>query len=295
MNNISNLIVVFCSNVFFLKLFVYSSKAHLSHIIMPFHPRQLESVKNNLKLWSHYVPCEIGSKLHGIAFIFYVSSSKSNIPNLRDFESELFETSKFGSDCFRSLSIEYAGLSGKDDEYLKGSRLMFEKMIKKDINFGAVEPSHIFYMEPDCRPIRSFWLKALNNLIIEPNAAFWMKGSNFRGSFGIIRQHKLYNYLHINGNALYNLSLSDEGLSDFYFNVVKRIIELKLKDIEAYDSDIFRALLWNNAQYTSSFFHMFQFSNFIQNHWHSEYSLKEILENSPDTFFIHGGKANNIV
>lgn len=283
------LLLITISIATFLISIVYCEKARLSHVIMPFHPRQLENVKDNLKLWSHYAPCNKDSTLQGIGFIFYVSSNKSTIANVEKFESELFESAETYMRCFKFFSIEYAGLSGDDNGYLLGSRLMFEKMIKKKINFGPNKPSHVFYMEPDCKPIRSGWLGALNNLIVEPNAPFWMKGSLFRGLDGIINHNNLYNRIHINGNAIYNLF--DESFSNFFINVVRRVIKAKFHDNGAYDTDIFRVLLWRNAQYTAPFFHMFQWSDFIQNHWHSEYSLKEILENSPNTFFIHGGKS----
>ena len=270
---------------------VHDSEAHLSHVIMPFHPRQLESVKENIKLWSKHFPCRKESKLEGIGFIFYVSSSKRDIPNLNQLESDLFEASKPGLNCFSFFSIVYAELSGKDDGYLLGSRLMFEKMIKKEIDFGPVKPSHIFYMEPDCKPIRSDWLKALNRHINESSSNFWMKGSVFRGFYGVINQKNLYNRVHINGNAIYNLS--DDDFSGFYFNVVRRVIKARFNDNGAYDTDIYRVLFWKNSQFTACFFHMFQFSDFIQNQWHSKYSLTEILESSPNTFFIHGGEARD--
>lgn len=267
------------------------NKAQLSHVIMPFHPRQLESVKQNLKIWSKHFPCKKETKLNGIGFIFYVSSSKKDIVNSKTFESDLFEASESGKDCFRFFSIVYADLRGDDDRYLMGSRLMFEKMIKKEIDFGSTTPSHIFYMEPDCRPIRSNWLKVLNSLIISPNTEFWMKGSLFRGSYDVIINNAIYNHIHINGNAIYNIS--DEGLSEFYFKVVRKIVDTKLKNSCAYDTDIYRALLWKNSKYTAPFFHMFQYSDFIQNYWHSAYSQSEILNNYPNTFFIHGGEPIN--
>lgn len=283
-----NMMFSFLFYLILLKHFVYCNMARLSHVIMPFHPRQLEEVKDNLNIWSQQFLCEKDIKLKGIGFIFYVSSSKTDIPDVNQFEMELFDASKSGMDCFRFVSIIYANLVGEDDGYLKGSRLMFEKMIKKEIDFGPEPPSHIFYMEPDCRPIRPNWLTALNNHIIAPNAEFWMKGSLFRGSFDVILNNAIYNHVHINGNAIYNIS--DEGFSEFYFKVAKMIVETQLHNSCAYDTDIYRALLWNNSKYTAHFFHMFQYSDFIQNHWHSEYSLNEILETSPNTYFIHGGE-----
>ena len=69
-----------------------------------------------------------------------------------------------------------------------------------------------------------------------------MKGSLFRGLDGIINHNNLYNRIHINGNAIYNLS--DESFSNFFINVVRRVIKAKFHDNGAYDTDIFRVLLW---------------------------------------------------
>lgn len=257
------------------------NSAHLSHVIMPFHQRQVEIVKDNLKLWSRYPPCRHGS-LQNIGLIFYVSGNRNE-----DLVKDLLNS--FNSPCFNSITVEFAELSHEDDRYLKGSRLMFEKMLSKKLDFNGINPSHVFYMEPDALPIRPFWLETIKQQIISPNAMFWMKGSIFRGQKQSISTNVIHNHIHINGNAIYNLE--DDYFRKFYFELVRPFIKMNFKNEAAYDTDIFKVLLWDNAKYTKEFFHMFQFSDFIQNHWHSEYSLSEIRENSPNTFLVHGGSA----
>jgi hypothetical protein len=255
--------------------------AHLSHVIMPFHQRQVESVKDNLKLWSRYPPCRRNfSKNIQIGFIFFVSGmrNESIAQNLLD---------SFKSSCFSSVIIDFAELKDKNDRYLMGSRLMFEMMLSKRLNFGLIKLSHIFYMEPDALPIRPYWLEGINQQIIFPNTKFWMKGSIFRGQIQMVSMDLLYNHVHINGNSIYNLE--DEKFEKFYFEIVKPFGK-KFKEVGAYDTDVYRVLLWKNAKYSAELFHLFQFSDFIQNHWHSEYSLSEIRENSPNTFLVHGGQ-----
>lgn len=258
--------------------------AYLSHVIMPFPVKQVEDVKANLNLWSRFPPCLHDSPNSPVNFIFFVSSA--NDEKLRNDLIETFDSYSH-SKCFRSVKVEFANL-GKNDNYLKGSRLMFEQMISKKLNYGVDEVSHIFYMEPDCIPIRSNWLQAINQQIIMPNAYFWMKGSIFRGKMNVIKSAEVYNHIHINGNAIYNVGSDD--FRKFYFEIVRPFISEKFKE-GAYDTDIYKVLLWQKAKYTASFFHLFQFSDYIQNHWHSEYSLNDILEENPNTFLIHGGYA----
>lgn len=253
--------------------------AHLSHVVMPFHQRQAQKVKENLKLWSKYPPCR--DQNMRVGFIFYVSGLRND-----SLANDLI--SSFDSSCFNTIIVEFAELSAKDDQYLKGTRLMFEKMISKGMNFGTITPSHVFYMEPDAVPIRPYWLEGINQQIISPNALFWVKGSFFRGHSNTILSKKIYNHIHINGNAIYNLE--DERFRKFYFGRLRKFIE-KYFNEGAYDTDFFKFLLWDNAKYSSKYFHLFQFSDFIQNHWHSNYSLTEILENCPNTYLIHGGQA----
>lgn len=254
--------------------------AHLSHVVMPFHQRQIESVLKNIRAWSRYPPCKDD---FNVGLVFFVSGNFDE--SLR---SELLKS--VDSACFNFISVEFAGLEGHDDDYLRGSRLMFEQMIAKNLNFGTKKPSHVFYMEPDCLPIRPFWLNAINEHIVPPNAPFWMKGSIFRGHVQTVTSKFIYNHVHINGNAIYNLE--DSEFSDFYFKMVSPFVTAKYSQrSRAYDTDIFKLLFWDNSRHTTEFFHKFQFSDFIQNHWHSEYSLGEILEKCPDTFLIHGGHA----
>lgn len=280
-------IVIFAIDLLFCTA---TTSDYLSHVIMPFPIKQIEDVKANINSWSRFQPCSqdftlLSSNTTQVNFIFFVSSSENE-----KIRKELINyfNSYPSSKCFKSVSVEFANL-GKDDSYLKGSRLMFEQMISKKLNYGNNDVSHVFYMEPDCSPIRSNWLHAINQQIIPLNTPFWMKGSIFRGKMHILKTMEIYNHIHINGNAIYNVRSDD--FRKFYFEIVRPFINDKFKE-GAYDTDIYKVLLWQQAKYTASFFHLFQFSDFIQNHWHSEYSLNEILDGNPNTFLIHGGYAH---
>lgn len=244
---------------------------------MPFHRRQLASVRRNVNLWSLYPPSEAPSN---VSFIFYVSGHY-------DEELNSILLSLVDEKYFMHVSVEFANLDGTNDSYLKGSRLMFERMLSKRMKFGPVSPDVVLYMEPDCVPIRSYWLNIVaEESVYNDRSPFWMKGSIFRGEFNVISNDKLYNRIHINGNALYNLF--DNNFSDFYFKLVRPLISEKFNE-GAYDTDIYKLLLWSNARYTTKYFQKFQYSDFIQNYWHANYSLSEILENCPNTVLIHGG------
>lgn len=258
---------------------IFVSDSRLTHVVMPFHSKQMETVKNNLRSWSLFPPCQSKTQ---VRFIFFVSGS-SNVT----LEKELSQI--FKSKCFESVRVEFAGLMDKNDKYLQGSRLMFEQMISKKMNYGKkIEPSHVFYMEPDCLPIRSFWLDAIQEQVISSKSPFWMKGSIYYGRGDVINDRFPYSRIHINGNAIYNVA--DDEFREFYFNYVRPFIVKNYSNKRgAYDTDIFKFLFWKNAFYTARLFYKFQFSDFIQNHWHTEYSLSKVLKHSPNTYLIHGG------
>lgn len=252
-------------------------ESKLTHIIMPFHRRQFDSVRKNINSWDLFPPSDGVSDVN---FIFYVSGHF-------DKELEISLMDLISKKYFQTISVEFANLEGANDSYLKGSRLMFERMLSKELNFGPNAPDVVFYMEPDCVPIRSYWLSTVAmESVYNARSPFWMKGSIFRGEFDVISNDKLYNRIHINGNALYNLA--DMNFSDFYFKLVRPFISSKFNE-GAYDTDIYKLLLWSNARYTTKYFHKFHYSDFIQNYWHANYSINEIRENCPNTVLIHGG------
>ncbi|CAF4353704.1 unnamed protein product [Rotaria magnacalcarata] len=149
--------------------------------------------------------------------------------------------------------------------------------------------THFFLMEPDTRPIRSYWLDAIVEQIINSHTResyistrWWMTGSVYRG-FESIGQ----NAFHINGNALYHLSLS-----------FVQFIELFLKDcrtesqrVLGYDLGLF-LYLFKNIDEGKKFWHKFQFSDFIQNCWHTSCNETntEFLYENPNTYLIHGNR-----
>ncbi|CAF4129880.1 unnamed protein product [Rotaria sordida] len=106
-----------------------------------------------------------------------------------------------------------------------------------------------------------------------------MIGSLYRG-FQSLGQ----NYLHINGNALYHLSLS----FILFLQYVSYEYPYDSKQSSGYDLDLF-LYLFKHIDKGKKFWHKFQFSDFIQNCWHTGCNEmnEEFLYNNPNTYLIH--------
>lgn len=149
--------------------------------------------------------------------------------------------------------------------------------------------THFFLMEPDTRPIRSYWLDALVEHITNGHNSdsylltkWWMIGSIYRGTVPI-ENH----YLHINGNALYHLSY------DFitYIETVALEYPYSSEKTNGYDLDLF-VYLFKHIDQAKILWHKFQFTDFIQNCWHSgcNDTTEEFIYNHPNTYLVHGNK-----
>lgn len=260
----------------------------LTHVVMPFTYSQLPKLLQNLNTWTVNKPCQ---NYLNVGLIFFLNE-KYKIETENHLKNEFSKLDVFS--CFDYIAVDF--FNEIDTGYLDGSKQMFEKMLKKKLNFGKISPYYIFYMEPDCIPIRKYWLNALNYNVIPPNQDFWMKGSIFRGNFSVL-QNVFVNHYHINGNAIYNLN--DKNFSIFYFDIVKKFIfnrnhGKKMNNIanSPYDMDIFEALFANNLEHTASYAHFFQISDFVLNFYHSNYSLKRLLNENKNSFLVHGGVNN---
>jgi hypothetical protein len=284
-------------------LMTEDKKQYLSHLIIPLHIKQKERMKGYFEKWKMYPPCEeeknekynlfAARPTEKIKIVLQVSSEAPITDQDRKDLVEHYYQEGVKSKCFASIEIKE--LIIRNDSYLTGSRVMFESMLSNEM--GLVNPTYIFYMEPDCKPIRSGWLQAVDAAIRWPNAHFWMKGSPYRGKPTPNISNHLIVRSHINGNAIYNLG--DPAFSSFYFDTVKPFIKKKFAIYgAAYDLDFFRLFYNSTGEFYYSFQHLltkFQYSEVIQNHWHSVYRLRDLLENSLDTFIIHGGTAEDII
>ena len=254
-------------------------------IVMPFHINQLDRVLETINKWNIFKPCYKNDFNESIEFIFYVGHFAAQKTSLDNLKSKLPQK----IDCFSNIRLtvhEYK--SADEDKHVKGSRLMFENMLSR-----YYEPfkntSFVFYMEPDVRVIRPFWLNGIINEI--GNGNFWSKGSVFRGDLNKFAKNGPYlpNYIHINGNALYNIGNDEFNL--FYFNILRPYVVKKNGDSKnAYDTDFFEFLFdKDNYDITRKVLHKFQFTDMIQNYWQTEYRVNDLASKYPFTYFIHGG------
>jgi hypothetical protein len=261
--------------------------SNLSHVIVPFHFKQLDNLKKNLETyWSVNTPCRDVQKVYAkpkiVFFVGYLK--KIDLPQLK---TDLKPLVKY-LDCFpngNQLDVITYEFNKSNDQHVLGARLMFEHVLSKNHTL-LKEARFVFYMEPDTRPIRSNWLAALENEI-GLGSSFWMKGSIFRGKQNF-KDSYVPNKYHINGNAIYNLG--DDRLAQFYFKTLRPFIEKHGDSLNAYDTDFFEYLMdLANHAHVRHIAHKFHFSDFIQNLWQQEYSVQEMRANNPETYLIHGG------
>lgn len=281
-----------------------AKRTRLTHLVMPFHHRQEEQAIRNLEMWRLFPPCpgpefdespdsHYFRRSHGsvplgrnITLVFFLNCDRD--PGLEDRLLSTFAV--LPADvraCFTANPIvRFGKLTEEQDTYLSGSRNMFEKMLNGHI--GLVEPSYVLYMEPDCLPIRKHWLMLLDGQTRFPTAPFWMKGSAFRGNHTAFKSPNLMKWIHLNGNAIYNMG--DPAFRHFYFDHVRPFI-FNAQIQGAYDTDIFMYLM--EPKYFSiarSVIHMFQHTDSIQNYWHSNYTVSKLTEFSPTVVLVHGGR-----
>lgn len=169
--------------------------------------------------------------------------------------------------------------------------LTFQRRVRNNA-VGALRlgPEAIYglYMEPDMRAAQGNWLMAVDAATRLPNEPFWIKGSIFRGTpQSIGPRDPIQNYIHINGNAIYNLH--DPAFGRFYFQRMRKAIGVE----GGYDADFFLYLLGDRKRFYSDrvqdHAHRFHFTELIANLWNTSYSLREYTVQNPWTVLVHGG------
>jgi hypothetical protein len=233
-----------------------------------------------------------------VQFVFYMSHAKESPTEIAASQSaerilaQAWEAlSAVGATAgFKDYQIVHIGLSKQENTYFTGSQFMIEELLGGRLPLNPV--SHVFYMEADCRPIRGHWLANVawhaQQSLWDP---FWLKSSVFRGTFGKKAKHVcLPLKLHLNGNGIYHVG--NAVFRDFYATVFKPWCRRQFGPNEgAYDTKLFKYLLHSSMNHTllHEIWHLFKASEFMQNYWHSPYSIKEFKEQHPRTFFVHGG------
>ena len=264
---------------FILFLLSVSTKNELTAIIMPFHRRQIKKLMFNFGTWNIFEPSTKSLPTRP-ELILFVSGLDEN--NFNQTITEYFITNSHLKEHFSSISVQFGNLTIKKDGYWRGTKLMFEAVLTKKLVFNASKPSHIFYMEPDCVPIRKHWIDALvKDIEKEPDDLIWMKGSKYVGNPHLLEVGSEALRQHLNGNSIYNIG-SDEFRA-FYINHIKpNYIELA-----PYDLRIYEILLQDDGKLFKQFGHHFIATKFVQNTAGKFLFWDKYLLEEPEVFLVH--------
>jgi len=286
----------------------------LSHVVIPFHEKQVDGLRANLQSWETYPPCSnpllATGKVARPTLVFHIAYSveddqPSDIEEVEQQCMQAFESlSQSVKSCFATAytvpmqlyhaedSPDPSALHASQATHSTGARLAFEAFLQGKVTSANNETSsYALYMEPDMVPIRENWLVHVITQVEWPIPEFWIKGSIFRGSeIYLVMQPYKPGMMHLNGNALYNLG--SEEFRKFYFHRVRPYVVKKHygDSINAYDTDFYE-YLDDPKKYDKvrEVLHYFQYTDMIQNHWHSPWSAKQLTAQFPNAVLVHGG------
>merc|ERR1712216_1056025 len=129
---------------------------------------------------------------------------------------------------------------------------------------------YMFYMEPDTRPIKKFWLDKVFREIHD-SSPFWSKGSIGRYGTGEIP--------HLNGNSIYRWN--DAAFAEFV-----RKSKGAFTQYASFDQSIY-TYLQKHKKYEA--YHLFHFADFMQNRANVPIpDLNAFITEFPNTFLVHG-------
>lgn len=251
--------------------------ADLDVIVMPFHKRQLKKLLFNLESWKTFPPTSKESK--NVELVIY----NSGLVDV-DLEKEImnfFKDNPKISNYFTNISVQFALLRGIKDSYYRGTRAMFESLLLRGntLKYSNPNVNYVFYMEPDCLPIKAHWLDVINDEIKATGGDFWMIGSKYEGEirwFGL----KTDDFLnHLNGNSIYNI-----GSQEFQQFYRQEILPIYPKaELVPYDLKISQVLYANNSALLHKFGDKFKSTRVIVNTG----GATHLLSNIQNTFMQH--------
>ena len=221
--------------------------------------------------------------------------------------SETFKAHGLGR-YFDALAFEHLDLVGEADlyetDYTKavgpqgfksGPNNQFFETMRRVGGVGR----YVFYMEPDCVPIRPDWLGGVLDRLEQTDAS--PIGSVYRGKGTLDRRFMR----HLNGNAIY--AVGDPAFKEFLADFEFRFTDLLLEDPRyAYDTAL--EVLFNGAScdaqategeralwhYFQAIAHRFHATDYIQNisaridvEEPDPALLADVRADSPETYLIH--------
>lgn len=279
-----------------------SASSYLEAVVIPTRQAEIDVIERNIDLWAlpEFAPANDQTSQKP-RLIFSFSDKKSQVEEDRILRRL---TSKEMDRYFRSFEFIYLGLSGLDNIYSRsntgpvgqaGYKAGPNNQFFRTLRALRSEPGALFYMETDCVPIRANWINAIDKVLAGHESAYVI-GSVYRGRASL----PLRILRHINGNAIYRADV--EGFYPFLDVWEERLFDLIQKGHTnlAYDNLIETDIYLSARNHVSEspfweIIHRLQYSDIIYNvsaksdiYRIDKSYVSNIIEEKPETFFIHG-------
>ncbi len=236
-------------------------------IVMPFPPKQLNLVLDNLRAWQSYefYPCDPARRYGAsVELMLYLSQPDKAV---QDTLVRSFWNATWARECFAALSFKFIDMDAKTDVYGPGTLAMFYSSF--DADFFHQPRDYMLWCEPDFVPIRRHWLDLLYERELVGVPPFWMRGS-------IPRYPNSDGDWHLNGNALYNVGNST-------FAAFAKSSRGAFKPYDSFDQSLF-VKFSENRQYA----HLFVYTDAIQNRGYDIYDIPALRRSEPNLLIAHG-------
>jgi hypothetical protein len=279
----------------------------LGAVVVPAVASSLAQILGNLELWARP---EAAPMLWPRAYkpdLIFSFNNPETADALEPAISEGFAAQSL-SRYFETLGFERLDLYGDADlyqtDYTKPAGVQGHKAGPNNQFFQTMRRlrevgRYVFFMEPDCVPIRTDWLGQLLDRLERADA--WIIGSVYRGRGTLDRRFMR----HLNGNAIY--AAGDRAFQEFLVDLERRLAVLLSED-QRYAYDLALEVLFTGAScdarataeeralwhYFQRIAHRFHATDFIQNIsaridvQEPDPSLLDVVRaESPGTYVIH--------
>lgn len=269
-------------------------------IIIPLTFTQAPRALDQINTWTKHFPCSPNQSTgQKVDLVYYFDLPLGAIlPVIHDLRERFLEMTKNETlrtnviECFNEIYFISANMTNSESHnsifrdffrtqaHTQGTVDQFYKLMIENKEMHSKGYRYIFYMEPDCHPIKSAWLHGLYLETMSPQR-FWMRGTMM--SYPEPYQLNWLPYraqylLHINGNAIYRFD--DPCFRRFLQEVRNNYGGY------AFDTSIhyfrFRHLNYNLLQ---KIYFRFEYTNFILDF--SNYELTN-FDYDTSSYIVHG-------
>jgi hypothetical protein len=273
-------------------------------VAVPMTPREWKRQIQNLHLWldPRFRPSMHSGPRDTCLHLFFSGPPDEELRNLVEAGlSEIPGLAEFFTEC----RITFLDIPPEIDHYRRSTFGTDDPCTKSGPNVFFLSTmahckdyEYVLHVETDCLPVRAGWLDAAEREIERAGTQAWIIGPAYFGPTGL---HSAYQ-LHINGNSIYQSGDPDfQGfLQSTFLDVLSLLLRSGFRDM-AYDTALSVALhnigVLPEPLRRSLFLALprFAHSNFIRNVGGrletaspGLLDLKEILEESDQTFMLHG-------